>query len=200
MLPVKKKTRTAEWPQNRCGPHQHTPPVPVPFWYSYYLGKSHLAPALLSVRLWKPLQVGWMWMRHMGKRSLRHYNTHAGNSEHIYHFSSCFVQFGIIRAWASVHKEGCIVTARTTQCLIYFLTRNKSHICILSLCVCVYEQVFSLIGSTCSLGAIPAFIKWPPRVNIYMKFEVRQEVTQGGQRENGLDEQLLWVDVIVSVR
>lgn len=162
MLPVKKKTRTAEWPQNRCGPHQHTPPVPVPFWYSYYLGKSHLAPALLSVRLWKPLQVGWMWMRHMGKRSLRHYNTHAGNSEHIYHFSSCFVQFGIIRAWASVHKEGCIVAARTTQCLIYFWL-GISPIYVSWVCVCVCMNRFLvLLDQPVVSGQFPPLLNDPP--------------------------------------
>lgn len=40
-----------------------------------------------------------------GKRSLRHHNTHAGNSEHIYHFSWRFVQFSSMQLRASVPKD-----------------------------------------------------------------------------------------------
>lgn len=40
-----------------------------------------------------------------GKRSLRHHNAHAGNSEHIYHFSWRFVQFSSVQLGASVPKD-----------------------------------------------------------------------------------------------
>lgn len=53
----------------------------------------------------KTLRKGWMWMRHMEKNSLRLQNTHAGNSEHIYHFSWCFVRFRNMQLKASVPED-----------------------------------------------------------------------------------------------
>lgn len=56
-------------------------------------------------RLWKHSdrdECEWdIWRKH----SLRRHNTHAGNSEHIYHFSWCFVQFSSMQLWASVPKD-----------------------------------------------------------------------------------------------
>lgn len=44
-------------------------------------------------------------MGHMGKHSLGLQNTHAGNSEHIYHFSRFFVPFRKMQVIASVTED-----------------------------------------------------------------------------------------------
>lgn len=50
-----------------------------------------------------------------GKHSPRHHNTHAGNSEHIYHFSWRFVQFSSVQLGASVPRDVASCVQRRSQ-------------------------------------------------------------------------------------
>lgn len=97
-------TTKAKGPQNWHGPRK------FPFFLLLFVpikktkpNSFRSCPAFCPVP--RALRLAGMWVRHMGKHSLRHYNTHAGNSEHIYHFSSCFVQFGIMLVRASVPQD-----------------------------------------------------------------------------------------------
>lgn len=56
-----------------------------------------------------------------GKHSPRHHNTHAGNSEHIYHFSWRFVQFSSVQLGASVPKDAAsCVQGRSHNTSLHF--------------------------------------------------------------------------------